>query len=134
MTVLAGDLLPLRSAADIVAIRQLVRARAIEMGFGLVEQTKIVTAASELARNTVDHGGGGNARIEILEQGTRKGLRMIFEDQGTGIPDIELALRDGYSTGSGLGLGLGGTRRLMGEFDIQSKPGEGTRVSAVRWR
>lgn len=134
MTVLAGDVLPLRSAADIVAIRQLVRARAIEMGFGLVEQTKIVTAASELARNTVDHGGGGSARIEILEQGTRKGLRMIFEDQGTGIPDIELALRDGYSTGSGLGLGLGGTRRLMGEFDIQSKPGEGTRVSAVRWR
>lgn len=134
MMVLADDLLPLRRPADIVAVRQLVRARAIEAGFSLVEQTKIVTAASELARNALDHGGGGSARIEVLEQGTRKGLRMIFEDQGTGIPDIELALRDGYSTGTGLGLGLGGARRLMGEFDIRSKPGEGTRVSAVRWR
>ena len=134
MTVLADDVLPLRSAADIVAVRQLVRARAIEVGFGLVEQTKIVTAASELARNAVDHGGGGNARIQVLNEDTRQGVRMIFEDHGAGIPDVELALRDGYSTGTGLGLGLGGARRLMGEFDIQSKPGEGTRVSAVRWR
>lgn len=134
MMVLRNDLLPLRVPGDVVTIRQLVRSRAIELGFSLVEQTKVVTAASELARNTLDHGGGGNARVELLVDGARKGLRMTFEDRGSGIADVARALQDGYSTRSGLGLGLGGARRLMGEFDIQSKPGEGTRVSAVRWR
>jgi len=134
MKVLRNDLLPLRVPSDVVTIRQLVRSRAIELGFSLVEQTKVVTAASELARNTLNHGGGGNARVELLVDGARKGLRMTFEDRGSGIADVARALQDGYSTSSGLGLGLGGARRLMGEFDIQSKPGEGTRVSAVRWR
>lgn len=134
MMVLRNDLLPLRVPSDVVTIRQLVRSRAIELGFSLVEQTKVVTAASELARNTLNHGGGGNARVELLVDGARKGLRMTFEDRGSGIADVARALQDGYSTSSGLGLGLGGARRLMGEFDIQSKPGEGTRVSAVRWR
>jgi len=132
--VLRNDLVPLRVPSDVVTIRQLVRSRAIELGFSLVEQTKVVTAASELARNTLNHGGGGNARVELLVDGARKGLRMTFEDRGSGIADVARALQDGYSTSSGLGLGLGGARRLMGEFDIQSKPGEGTRVSAVRWR
>lgn len=134
MMVLRNDLVPLRVPSDVVTIRQLVRSRAIELGFSLVEQTKVVTAASELARNTLNHGGGGDARVELLVDGARKGLRMTFEDRGSGIADVARALQDGYSTGSGLGLGLGGARRLMGEFDIQSKPGEGTRVSAVRWR
>jgi serine/threonine-protein kinase RsbT len=134
MMVLRNDLVPLRVPSDVVTIRQLVRSRAIELGFSLVEQTKVVTAASELARNTLNHGGGGNARVELLVDGARKGLRMTFEDRGSGIADVARALQDGYSTSSGLGLGLGGARRLMGEFDIQSKPGEGTRVSAVRWR
>lgn len=134
MMVLRNDLVPLRVPSDVVTIRQLVRSRAIELGFSLVEQTKVVTAASELARNTLNHGGGGDARVELLVDGARKGLRMTFEDRGSGIADVARALQDGYSTSSGLGLGLGGARRLMGEFDIQSKPGEGTRVSAVRWR
>ncbi len=134
MMVLRNDLVPLHVPSDVVTIRQLVRSRAIELGFSLVEQTKVVTAASELARNTLNHGGGGNARVELLVDGARKGLRMTFEDRGSGIADVSRALQDGYSTGAGLGLGLGGARRLMGEFEIQSKPGEGTRVSAVRWR
>jgi serine/threonine-protein kinase RsbT len=134
MTVLTNDLVPIRSSGDIVAVRQIVRARAIELGFSLVDQTKMVTAASELARNTLDYGGGGTARVESLAEGIRKGVRMTFEDQGPGIPDLTLALRDGYTTGSGLGLGLSGARRLMSEFDIQSAVGKGTRVSAVRWR
>jgi serine/threonine-protein kinase RsbT len=134
MSVLKNDLLPVRAPNDVVVVRQHVRALAIELGFSLVDQTKMVTAASELARNTLLHGGGGTARIEVVAANARRGLKMTFEDRGKGIPDIELALRDGYSTGSGLGLGLSGTRRLMNEFDLQSKPGEGTRVSATRWR
>src|SRR5690606_24741061 len=134
MQVLASDLLPLRTSADIVAVRRLVRTRAVELGFGLVEQTKLVTAASELARNAVEHGGGGTAMIETVENGARRGVRMRFEDEGRGIADIELALRDGYTTGGGLGLGLGGARRLMSELEVQSSAGGGTRVSAVRWR
>jgi len=134
MLVLRNDLLPIRSSGDIVGIRQLVRSRAVEFGFSLVDQTRMVTAASELARNTLDYGGGGTARIEALADGARKGVRMTFEDQGPGIADVELALKDGYTTGSGLGLGLGGTRRLMSEFHLDSTPGGGTRVSAVRWR
>jgi serine/threonine-protein kinase RsbT len=131
--VLKSDVLPIRSSSDVVVVRQLVRTRAIEAAFSLVDQTRIVTAASELARNTLDYGGGGQARIVIVSEGPRTGLRMTFEDTGPGIPDVELALQDGYTTGRGLGLGLGGARRLMSEFGIESKRGEGTRVVAVRW-
>ena len=133
MPVLKSDVLPIRSSSDVVVVRQLVRTRAIEAAFSLVDQTRIVTAASELARNTLDYGGGGQARIEIVNEGPRTGLRMTFEDTGPGIADVELALQDGYTTGRGLGLGLGGARRLMNEFGIESKRGEGTRVVAVRW-
>ena len=126
---------PVRSGEDVVKARQIVRGRAMEVGFSLVEQTKIVTAASELARNTVIYGGGGEMRIEQVRQGPRRiGLRLIFEDHGPGIPDIDLALRDGYTTGTGLGLGLNGARKLSHEFDIQSKPGAGTRVTITRWK
>ena len=128
------ETLPVRSSTDIVVVRQVVRMRAVEIGFNLVEQTKIVTAASELARNTIDHGGGGVARLQSLRNGGRTGLRLTFEDKGPGIPDIELALKDGYTTGGGLGLGLSGARRLSNEFEIQSRPGEGTRVSITRWK
>jgi serine/threonine-protein kinase RsbT len=124
-----------RSGEDVVKARQVVRSRAMEAGFSLVEQTKIVTAASELARNTVIYGGGGEMRIERLDQGRKRiGLRLTFEDQGPGIADIELALRDGYTSGSGLGLGLGGARKLSHEFDIKSAPGQGTRVTITRWK
>ncbi|PYN08059.1 MAG: anti-sigma regulatory factor [Candidatus Rokuibacteriota bacterium] len=128
------ETLPVRSSNDIVVVRQVVRMRAVEIGFNLVEQTKIVTAASELARNTIDHGGGGSARLQSLRNGGRAGLRLTFEDKGPGIPDIELALKDGYTTGGGLGLGLSGARRLSNEFEIQSRPGEGTRVTITRWK
>jgi serine/threonine-protein kinase RsbT len=112
----------------------LVRKWAVDATFGLVDQTKIVTAASELARNTYSYGGGGMVMIEELQDGARRGLRLTFEDAGPGIPDVEMALRDGYTTGNGMGLGLGGTRRLVHEFDIATRPGEGTRVTIVRWR
>jgi serine/threonine-protein kinase RsbT len=126
--------LALRTDEDVVRARQATRQWAVEMGFSLVDQTKIVTAASELARNTVIYGGGGLLRLEMLNDGPRRGLRLTFEDQGPGIPDIDVALRDGFTTGSGLGLGLGGARRLMSEFAISSTPGEGTRITAVRWK
>jgi serine/threonine-protein kinase RsbT len=113
--------------------RQMTRSWAIEIGFNLVDQTKIVTAASELARNTVIHGGGGSMRLEILEHDGRRGLRLTFEDEGAGIADIQKALTDGYTTGNGLGLGLGGAKRLTLEFEIFSKPGNGTRVVITRW-
>ena len=128
------DDLPIRASDDVVRVRQAVRTRAVEIGLGLVDQTKIVTAASELARNTLDYGGGGAVRIEGFENGPRKGLRLTFEDQGPGIADLELALKDGYTTGSGLGLGLSGAKRLSNEFEIHSRVGEGTRVSIVRWK
>ena len=128
------ETLPVRSSNDIVVVRQVVRMRAVEIGFNLVEQTKIATAASELARNTINHGGGGSARLQSLRNGGRAGLRLTFEDKGPGIPDIELALKDGYTTGGGLGLGLSGARRLSNEFEIQSRPGEGTRVTITRWK
>jgi serine/threonine-protein kinase RsbT len=134
---MASDLetFPVRSGEDVVKARQVVRSRAMDLGFSLVEQTKIVTAASELARNTVIYGGGGEMRIERLYQGTKRtGLRLTFEDQGPGIVDIELALRDGYTTGNGLGLGLSGARKLSHEFDIKSAPGQGTRVTITRWK
>jgi serine/threonine-protein kinase RsbT len=123
-----------RSGDDVVRVRQAVRAYAVEAGFGLVDQTKIVTAASELARNTLDYGGGGEVRIELLHEGRRRGVRLTFEDQGPGIPDIELALTDHYTTGGGLGLGLSGAKRLSNEFHIESTIGVGTRVTIARWK
>ena len=129
-----SETIPVRSSAEVVSVRHLVRRWAVELGLTLVEQTKIVTAASELARNMVDYGRGGTMTIEALEDGARKGLQLIFEDQGPGIPDINLALRDGYTSGSGMGLGLGGAKRLSNEFEIRSAPGEGTRVAITRWK
>jgi len=134
VTVLLSDHRTIQSSEDVVAVRQSVRQRAVELGFNLIDQTKIVTAASELARNTVQHGGGGQVTIETLENAGRRGLRLTFEDHGRGIPDVDLAMRDGYSTGGGLGLGLSGARRLSNEFYIHSTVGEGTRVTIVRWR
>jgi serine/threonine-protein kinase RsbT len=134
MPVLKHDVLPARSEGDIVLARQAARKWAAELGFSLVDQTKIVTAASELARNTLIHGGGGSVRLEALSEGGRKGLRLTFEDQGPGIPDIELALKDGYTTGNGLGLGLSGSKRLMSDFEIVSRVGEGTRVTVTKWK
>ncbi len=126
--------LPLARQDDVVAVRQAVRACAIDIGLSLVDQTKVVTAASELARNTVVYGGGGTARIEAVRDTGRRGVRLIFEDHGPGIPDIEAAMKDGYTTGTGLGLGLGGARRLSSEFRIESRTGEGTRVELIRWK
>jgi serine/threonine-protein kinase RsbT len=125
---------PIQASEDVVFVRQLVRQRAIELGFNLVDQTKIVTAASELARNTLQYGGGGSVIIEGVEETARRGLRLTFQDSGPGIPDIQLALKDGYTTGTGLGLGLSGARRLSNDFHIESKVGEGTRVVITRWR
>jgi serine/threonine-protein kinase RsbT len=126
--------LPIRSSEDIVMVRQAVRARAVELGLSLVDQTKVVTAASELARNTLIHGGGGWAQVEVAENLGRRGVRLVFEDEGPGIPDIEKALQDGFTTGTGLGLGLGGSKRLSSEFHIVSKVGEGTRITLIRWK
>jgi serine/threonine-protein kinase RsbT len=134
MTVLLNDQRAVQTAEDVVGIRQAVRQRAVELGFNLVDQTKIVTAASELARNTVQYGGGGTVTIESLEVLGRRGLRLTFADEGPGIADIELAMKDGYTTGGGLGLGLSGARRLSNEFQIDSKPGVGTRITITRWR
>jgi serine/threonine-protein kinase RsbT len=125
--------LALRVAEDIVRMRQTVREQATALGFSLVDQTKIVTAASELARNTILHGGGGEVVVEPLNEGRRKGVRLTFLDEGPGIPDIKVALQDGYTTGGGLGLGLGGAKRLSNEFEIDSRPGQGTRISITRW-
>jgi serine/threonine-protein kinase RsbT len=126
--------LGLRGQDDVVVVRQAVRTAAIEIGLNLVDQTKIVTAASELARNTIVYGGGGLARIETVRDTTKRGLRLTFEDKGPGIRDIELAMKDGYTSGTGLGLGLGGARRLSSEFQIESVPGQGTRVTITRWK
>lgn len=124
----------IQSSADVVLVRQAVRQFAVELGFSLIDQTKIVTAASELARNTLDYGGGGTVKLETLQNGTRKGLQLTFEDQGPGIPDIELALKDGYTTGGGLGMGLSGTKRLVNEFTIVSEVGKGTCVTITKWK
>jgi serine/threonine-protein kinase RsbT len=127
--------LPVRSGEDVVKVRQAVRTMAMDLGFSLVDQTKVITAASELARNTVTYGGGGEVRIERLNQGPKRaGVRLTFEDRGPGIANIELALTDGYTTGTGLGLGLNGARKLSHEFDIWSQPGVGTRVTITRWK
>lgn len=128
------DTVPIASVDDIVKVRQRVRDWAVGAGFSLVDQTKLVTAASELARNTLLYGRGGEMRIELLLNDARHGLRMTFEDQGPGISDVQLALKDGYTTGSGLGLGLGGARRLSQDFSIESRPGQGTRVVIARWK
>ena len=133
MAVTATENVPLREEPDVVAVRRKIRDVSLKIGFNLVDQTKVVTAASELARNTVIHGGGGSMKIEMLN-GPRLGLRLTFEDQGPGIPDIDLALRDGYTSGSGLGLGLGGAKRLSNEFEIQSQVGTGTRITITRWK
>ena len=134
MQTLKEQTFEVRAPEDIVRIRQAVRAWAVEIGFSLVDQTKIVTAASELARNTLEYGGGGTVHFKRLLNGTRAGLSMDFVDQGPGIPNLELALKDGYTTGNGLGLGLSGSRRLMNDFKIDSAPGKGTRVSVARWK
>ena len=134
MVLLSVDTLPLERSDEIVLVRQAVRQRAIELGFSLVDQTKIVTAASELARNTIQHGGGGVALIESVNDGARRGLRLTFQDNGPGIPDVALAMKDGYTTAGGLGLGLSGAKRLSNEFDISSAPGQGTRVVIARWK
>jgi serine/threonine-protein kinase RsbT len=126
--------LEIRSSDDVVKIRQQTRVMAVAAGLSLVDQTKIITAASELARNTLDYGGGGEVRMEVVEENTRRGVRLIFEDQGPGIPDIEQALKDGFTSGSGLGLGLGGARRLSNEFTIDSKVGIGTKITIARWK
>jgi serine/threonine-protein kinase RsbT len=131
---LRTERIALRRSEDIVNVRQHARAVAVELGLSLVDQTKIVTATSELARNTVIYGGGGWAEIDLVQRGERKGLRVVFEDQGPGIPNIEQALKDGFTTGSGLGLGLGGAKRLVNDFEISSSPGMGTRVSITRWK
>lgn len=134
MLVTASDVIPICSEQDIVLGRQAVRKLAQQLQFGLADQTKIVTAASELARNTLVYGGGGSMRWETLLNGLRPGLRLTFEDRGPGIPDVALALTDGWSTGHGLGKGLPGSKRLVHEFDIQTAPGEGTRVTITRWK
>ncbi len=134
MTVEKQSELPLRAQEDVVAARQFVRSWAVELGLTLVDQTKIITAASELARNALIYGGGGLIRIEILADTGKRGMRLTFEDRGPGIADIEKAMSDGYTTGNGLGLGLGGSKRLSHEFSIESAPGAGTRISIIRWK
>lgn len=134
MAIRGSQTIPVRSSEDILQVRQTVRMLAAAEGFSLVEQTKLVTAASELARNAITHGGGGAATVEVLNDGSKTGIRLIVEDQGPGIADLALALRDGYTTGSGLGLGLGGAKRLSNEFQIESQCGKGTRVTIVRWK
>ena len=128
------ETLPIAAESDIVSVRQTVRAWSTGLGFGLVDQSKLTTAASELARNTLIYGGGGTVLVEDVRDGLRVGLRLTFHDHGPGIADVELALKDGYTTGAGLGLGLGGTKRLMHEFSITSKPNEGTQVAITHYR
>lgn len=134
MAVLRDEHIPVRSVDDIIKARQLVRDSAIAQGLSLVDQTKLITAASELARNTLVHGKGGDMRLEMLNDGARRGVRVTFSDQGPGITDMALAMKDGYSSAGGLGLGLGGAKRLVNEFKIESEPGKGTKVMILRWR
>jgi serine/threonine-protein kinase RsbT len=128
------ETIPIVNSSDVVHVRQRVRVWTTEMKFSLVEQTKIVTAASELGRNTIEHGGGGSMEIALLVNGVRRGIRLRFSDSGPGIPDVQLALKDGYTSGTGMGLGLGGSKRLMNEFEIETRPGAGTTVTAIRWK
>ena len=134
MVVLKDETASIRSSDDIVKVRRIVREWAVSLGFSLVDQTKVVTAASELARNVIDYGGGGDFRIESLNNDARRGLRLTFSDEGPGIVDMEQAMKDGFTTGGGLGLGLGGAKRLVNEFVIDSKPGRGTTVVITRWK
>jgi serine/threonine-protein kinase RsbT len=134
VAVVRTEQLPIRAEDDVVRIRQVCREWSIELGFSLVDQTKIVTAASELARNTKVYGGGGTLLLESVAEELRRGLRLTFEDQGPGIADVQQALKDGFTTGSGLGLGLGGARRLVNEFAITSAPGQGTRIVITKWK
>ena len=134
MAVLKSDALPLKVEQDVVLARQVVRKLTLELKFSLVDQTKMVTAASELARNTVIYGGGGVMKWEVLVEGAKNGLRLVFEDQGPGIPDMSLALKDGWTSGNGLGMGLSGAKRLVNDFDITSEVGKGTRVMIARWK
>lgn len=132
---LKAERFPIRTQNDIVIIRKEVRAKAASIGLGLIDQTKVITAASELARNTLDYGGGGELEIVVLENETRKpGIRLTFEDQGPGIPNLDLALTDGYTTGGGLGMGLSGSKRLMNEFKVETEVGKGTRVIVTKWK
>lgn len=133
MTVASSETVALANESDVVAVRRRIREVSALLGFSLVDQTKLVTAASELARNNLIYGGGGDMLVEVLN-GPRTGLRLSFRDKGPGIADIDLAMRDGFTSGSGLGLGLGGAKRLVSEFDIWSKPGEGTRVTVTKWK
>lgn len=133
MAVVSTELLGLKTEPDVVAVRRRVREVSAQLGFSLVDQTKLVTAASELARNTIIYGGGGELEVQMLN-GPRTGVRLTFMDQGPGIPDLDMALRDGFTTGSGLGLGLGGAKRLVNEFEIVSRVGEGTKVTITRWK
>jgi serine/threonine-protein kinase RsbT len=134
MLVTKDERADIRTEDQVVRVRQMVRQWATELGFSLVDLTKFVTAASELARNTVIHGGGGTVDVQVLQNDGRRGLRVVFQDEGPGIGDLELAMRDGYTTGNGLGLGLSGARRLVNDFEIDSRPGEGTRVAITRWK
>lgn len=134
MIVEKTETIPVVAPQDVVRVRQAVRNQAVALGFSLVDQTKIVTAASEIARNTIDYGGGGTATIEVMQAGARRGLRLTFADKGPGIADIAQAMTDGYTSGKGLGLGLSGARRLSNEFDIRSAVGEGTIISLIRWK
>jgi serine/threonine-protein kinase RsbT len=134
MTSLRREVLELRSSADVVQARHVTRRWAVEFNFSLVEQTKIVTAVSELARNTVEYGKGGTMTLEVLAENGRTGLRITFEDRGPGIADVERAMQDGFTSGGGLGLGLGGAKRLMSDFEIRSAPGQGTTIVVTRWR
>lgn len=134
MIVEKNEQVAIRAGDDVVRARQAVRALALQAGFSLVDQTKIITAASEIARNTLDYGGGGELTLELLRDGARRGLRLTFTDQGPGIPDIDLALKDGYTTGNGLGLGLSGAKRLSNEFSVDSRPGTGTKITLARWK
>jgi serine/threonine-protein kinase RsbT len=134
MTTLRSDRLDIRSSDDVVRVRQMTRTMALETGLSLVDQTKIITAASELARNTLDYGGGGLVLVEMVESGGRRGLRLTFEDKGPGIADVQAALKDGFTTGKGMGLGLGGAKRLSNDFSIDSRIGEGTKVMIARWK
>jgi serine/threonine-protein kinase RsbT len=134
MNSLKQEKLPILNSSDVVLARQKVRQWALEMKVTLVDQTKLVTAASELARNALEHGKGGHMVIEKVVNSTKDGLKLVFEDQGPGIPDIETALRDGFTSGGGMGLGLGGSKRLVNDFNIESEPGKGTRITVVRWK
>ena len=134
MELQSSETLSIAESQDIVLVRQAVRKKAIGLGFNLVDQTKIVTATSELARNTLDYGGGGTMMLQVVQNGRRSGIRLTFEDQGPGIPDVALALKDGYTTGGGMGLGLSGAKRLSDEFELETTPGKGTRVTILRWR